>query len=268
MTILYAAALVYVILAFALFLFQSRLIYFPERRIVGTPHDMGLPFDVVSFKTQDGLTLSGWFVPGGERSAVMLCCHGNAGNISDRLLFVEFLHRLHVSVFLFDYRGYGDSEGMPEERGTYLDAAAAWQYLVEERKVVPGRIVVHGQSLGGPIAAWLAREKNPAALILESTFTSLPDLASQIYPFFPVRLLARYKYCTEKYLQGLRCPVLIIHSREDETVPYEHGTRLYQVAHEPKRFLELRGDHNGCFLTSGDSYAKALDEYIQQYTEK
>lgn len=268
MSVLIAAALVYVVLAFGLYLFQARLIYFPERRIEATPHDIGLPFDAASFRARDGIALSGWFIPDDHPIAVMLCCNGNAGNISHRLQLVEFLHRLHISVFLFDYRGYGESEGTPGEKGTYLDAAAAWDYLTDKYKVDPRRIVIHGQSLGGPIASWLAREKDPAALVVESTFTSLPDLAAGMYPFFPVRMLTRFQYSTGKYLQELHCPVLIVHSPDDEIIPFRHGKDLYAMAKEPKEFLEIRGDHNGGFLVSGENYSKTLVDFMQKFVER
>ncbi|MFC1991587.1 alpha/beta hydrolase [Chloroflexota bacterium] len=256
---------VYVAFAGYLFLFQSSYVYYPERTITSDPGDIGLPFENVSFKTADGLALSGWFIPYEGARGVILFCHGNAGNICHRLDSIQVFHRLGLSVFIFDYRGYGQSEGKPSESGTYRDVEAAWQYLVEEQKLHPGKIIIFGRSLGGAIAAWQARNHKPGALILESAFISVPDLATKIYPYLPVKLLSRFKYDTEGYIEGINCPVLIVHSPDDEMMPYKHGQRLFEVANNPKEFLEITGSHNEGFIISGKHYEEGLDAFISQY---
>jgi len=210
---------VYVAFAGFLFIFQSSYVYYPERILSTEPGNIGLSFENVSFETTDGLKLSGWFIPCEGARGVILFCHGNAGNISHRLDSIQIFHQLGLSVFIFDYRGYGQSEGKPSESGTYRDVESAWQYLVEEQQVNPDKIIVFGRSLGGAVAAWQARSHTPGALILESTFTSIPDLAARLYPYLPVKLLSRFQYDTEGYLKGVNSPVLIVHSPDDEMMP-------------------------------------------------
>jgi len=208
----------YILFIGFLFVFQSRYIYFPERILLANPGSVGLDFENVSFETEDGVRLSGWFILKENARGVVLFCHGNAGNISHRLESIQIFHRLRLSVFIFDYRGYGQSEGRPTEQGTYADAKAAWRYLVEERRINPNEIIVFGRSLGGAVASQLAQSHAPGALIVESAFTSLPDIAATIYPYLPVRLLLRFKYNTVEYITKVGRPVLVVHSRDDEII--------------------------------------------------
>ena len=254
-----------IILIGFLFIFQSHYIYYPERVLSADPGRIGLYFESVSFETKDRVKLSGWFVPSESTRGVILFCHGNAGNISHRLESIQIFHRLGLDVFIFDYRGYGQSEGKPTEQGTYKDAEAAWQYLLEERQVAPNEIIVFGRSLGGAVASWLAQSRTPGALILESTFTSLPDIAATVYPYLPVRQLLRFEYNTAEYLGRLNCPVLIVHSRDDEVMSFSQGWRLFEMAKEPKKFLEITGTHNDGFLTSGKRYEEGLNAFISEY---
>jgi len=244
---------------------QSRLIYFPEKTLTATPESVGLSFDAVSFRADDGVSLSGWFVPAEPCKGVVLFCHGNAGNISHRLESIQVFHKLNLSTFIFDYRGYGSSEGRPSERGTYLDALAAWDYLEHRNACPSGGIVVFGRSLGASVAAWLARERSPSALIVESAFTSITDLGADLYPHLPVRLLSRYRYETIRYLREVQCPVLVVHSRSDEIIPFEHGRRLFEAANAPKAFLEISGSHNDGFLVSGDTYVEGIRNFLASH---
>jgi alpha-beta hydrolase superfamily lysophospholipase len=250
-----------------LFLFQSNYVYHPDRLISANPGNIGLHFENVSFETSDGVRLSGWFIPKENASGVILFCHGNAGNISHRLETIQILHELGLATFIFDYRGFGQSEGKPSEHGTYSDAEAAWQYLVRERKVHPNQIIIMGRSLGGAIAAWLAWNHTPGALILESTLTSVTDVAAKLYPYLPIKLLLRFKYNTVEYLSRVKCPVLIVHSRDDEMMPFAHGQRLFETAEEPKQFLEITGAHNDGFITSGRRYQEGLNIFISENLE-
>ena len=263
--VLISVAVVYVGLAALLYLFQSRLIYFPMREIAATPKAVGLAYEGVRFTAEDGTVLDGWFIPAGTPRATLLFFHGNAGNISHRLDSLVIFHRLGLSTFIFDYRGYGRSEGRPTEEGTYQDAMAAWRYLTEERGVSPEKIVLFGRSLGGSVAAWLAARHTPGALIVESTFTSVPDFASEMYPWLPARWLTRFRYDAVKHLSSITCPVLVVHSRDDEIIPVGHGRRLYEAAREPRQFLEIRGGHNGGFLQSGKEYIDGLERFLAAY---
>lgn len=256
---------IYVVFAAFLFIFQSHFIYYPERVLSADPGSIGLQFESVSFETRDGVKLSGWYIPAESARGVILFYHGNAGNISHRLDSIEIFHQLGLDVFIFDYRGYGQSQGKPTEQGTYKDAEAAWRYLIEERQVSPNEVIVFGRSLGASIAAWLAQSHTPRALILESTFTSLPDIAARLYPYLPVRLLLRFEYNTAEYLGRVNSPVLIVHSRDDEIMPFSHGRRLFEMANEPKEFLEITGTHNEGFIASGKLYEEGLNAFILEH---
>jgi fermentation-respiration switch protein FrsA (DUF1100 family) len=247
------------------YLLQSRFVYFPSRSLVADPSDLGLPFETINLETADRIQLSGWFVPHDKARGVILFCHGNAGNISYRLESIQVFHRLGLEVFIFDYRGYGQSQGRPTERGTYEDVRAAWMYLTQERNLLPDRIILFGRSIGGAIASNLACEHMPGAVILESTFTSMPDLAADIYRLPLVRHFTRFNYNTAEYIQEVDCPILIIHSRDDDIVPFSHGRRLFEIAPEPKRFLEITGTHNEGFITAGEYYESRIDDFLSEF---
>lgn len=256
---------VYAALLACVFLFQSHLVYVPMRALAESPASRAMPFEEATLTACDGTRLSAWFIPAPRPAGVVLFCHGNAGNTSHRLDVAAFFRAIGLSTLLFDYRGYGRSEGTPTEQGTYRDADAAWGYLVNDRKVPPRQIIAWGESLGGPIAAWLASERTPGILVLQSTFTSLPDLAARLYPWLPVRLLARFRYDTRAHLRGAKCPVLVLHSPTDEIVPYTHGLRLFEAAPEPKAFIELVGGHNDGFLLSAPRFTDTLEPFLARH---
>jgi pimeloyl-ACP methyl ester carboxylesterase len=258
------ALAVYVLLIILVAVFQSHFIFFPERRIMATPDLMQLPFEEVAFVTEDNVILFGWFIPREDSKGVVLFCHGNAGNISHRLDSLNIFYRLGLSTFIFDYRGYGRSRGKITEEGTYRDAEAAWNYLIRIKEYHPNEIIIFGRSLGGTIAARLARHHKPKGLIIESTFTSVPDIAARLYPYLPVRLLARYRYKAIDDIRDVRCPVLVVHSRNDEIIPFSHGQKLFEAASNQKEFLEISGSHNEGFLTSGKHYTIGLRSFIDK----
>jgi pimeloyl-ACP methyl ester carboxylesterase len=260
--ILVVLAGAYAVLATLLYFYQSSFIYYPERQWVATPEQFGLRYESVTFKTTDGVTLSGWYVPAETARGVILFFHGNAGNISHRMLSLQIFNRLRFDSFIFDYRGYGKSEGQPDEIGTYRDAEAAWYYLVRQRDVDPSTIVVFGRSLGAAIASYLAAEHTPRALIVESAFTSVPELAARFYPFMPVRWFARFHYATKDHLEKMVCPVLVVHSQEDDIVPFDHGQALFEAARPPKDFLRINGSHNDALLVTGRRYEQGLDRFL------
>ena len=251
----------YLVVAALVYVLQSHMMYAPRRHLTATPSDMGLAFERIEFETSDQISLIGWWVPAADASTTVLFCHGNAGNISGLMERIALFQDLGMSLFAFDYRGYGESGGHPTERGTYLDAEAAWSVLVHRLGILEREIVVYGLSLGGPIAARLAGLRTPAGLVLEGTFTSLPDLASELFPIFPARFLARYEYPTLDFVQKVDCPVLIVHSREDRLVRIAHATRLLESASEPKQFLEVEGAHGDVLSRSAVPYASALAKF-------
>ncbi len=267
-SILGIAAIAYGGLALLLFLFQPSLVYYPEigREIAATPQQAGLPYEDVRLVTADGTALHGWFVPAGNPArGTVLFLHGNAGNISHRLDSLQMFHRLGYNTLIIDYRGYGKSAGKPDEQGTYRDAAAAWDYLTQTRNISPARIVLFGESLGGAIAAWLASRQAPAALVIASGFTSVPDLAADLYPLLPVRWLSRFSYDTRAFLQASSVPVFIAHSPGDDIIPFRHGRALYEAALGPKRFLELAGGHNTGFIFMRETWVQALGEFMNTH---
>lgn len=270
-SILIGGLAVYIGLAAYLYLFQAGYVYFPElpsRRVETTPASMGLPFETLKIATEDGETLEGWFVPAREARATLLYFHGNGGNISHRVELIEMFHRLGLNVLIVDYRGYGDSTGKPSETGTARDAEAAWRHLAETRRVPAGEIVLYGESLGGAVAARLAQDHTPRALVLYAAFTSIPDMARHYYPYLPTALLARYRYDTRAALAALRCPLLILHSREDEIVPYRHGEELLAAAPEPKKLVDLHGSHNDAPFVSREKFVQAVEEFLRTTEEK
>jgi fermentation-respiration switch protein FrsA (DUF1100 family) len=262
--LVYLAAAVYGGLCLSLFFFQSRLVYFPARSLIATPDRIGLAYEDVWLTAADGVRIHGWFVPHAEARGTLLFFHGNAGNIGDRLDSLSIFHHLGLNSLIIDYHGFGNSEGAPGEAETYLDAEAAWGFLLEERGIPAAKIVIFGRSLGGGVAAWLAARVKPAGLIIESTFTSVTDLGAQLYPLFPVRWLARIRYDNKTALASIACPLLVVHSRDDEIMPPAHGRALYDAAPEPKSFLELRGTHNDGFLVSGDAYVNGLSGFFDR----
>ncbi len=263
---------VYLTLGLLLFIFQAHFLYYPNipsRSVLATPERRGLEYEPVEIITDDGIRLDGWFVPTSkERRGVLLFFHGNAGNISHRLDSLRIFHDLGLAVLIFDYRGYGRSDGKASEEGTYLDAEAAWHYLTEQRHIPADNIVLFGRSLGAAIAAHLASRRKPTALIMESSFTSVPDFAASYYWMFPVRWLARFQYDARAYLRSVQCPVLIVHSRDDEIIPFRYGRELFASANSPKEILELRGGHNEGFLLSGQDYIDGLDAFLSKYLVK
>ncbi len=243
---------------------QSRLVYFPEKQLSNTPGAIGLAYATVSIPVSDGETLHGWWMLVPDAKGTVLFFHGNAGNISHRINYLTMFKRLGYSTLLFDYRGYGQSSGTPSESGTYRDAQAAWQYLIETKGIAPERIVLFGESLGGAVASWLAAREKPGLLVLASTFTSVPELAAEIYPFLPVRWISRFEYNTLASLQLVSCPVFIAHSPDDDIIPFRHGQRLFQAAPQAKQFLPLEGSHNTGFIFMQPVWIKSLGAFIDK----
>jgi fermentation-respiration switch protein FrsA (DUF1100 family) len=263
--LLLLAAMAYGILVLVVFIMQPGLLYLADvggREITATPADINLAYEEVHLVTADNVQLHGWYVPHPESRATVLFFHGNAGNISHRLHSISIFHQLRFSVFILDYRGYGQSEGHPTEQGTRQDANAGWQYLTQQRKLPAQQLILFGRSLGAAVAAELATRHRPAALIVESAFTSVPDIAADVYPWLPARWISRYSYNTREYLQQVTCPVLVVHSEQDDIIPFKHGQALFQVVGGVKDMLLLRGGHNEGFWLSRETYMRGLERFI------
>ncbi len=260
--VLAVLALAYLAVCAAGFILQARLVYHPTRELAATPAAIGRPYEDVEIRTADRVRLHGWWLPARPERAVLLCCHGNAGNIADRLDLLRLLGGLGLSVLIFDYRGYGRSGGRVGESGTYRDAAAAWRHLTGPLGIPAERIVLFGRSLGSAVAIELAGRVRPAGLIVEAAFTSLPEVAARHHPWLPVRQLMRIRYDSRHRIRLVRCPKLFLHSPADEVVSYALGLRLYRAAPRPKRFLRLRGGHVDGLQRDDGRYAEGLAGFV------
>lgn len=242
---------------------QDRMIYFPSNVIEQDPGQAGLAYEEFEVEVEPGVKLSGWIVENDLEAPWVLHFHGNAGNISHRVDHLAFLSELGFNGVVFDYRGYGQSSGQPSEEGLVADGLAVVKYLQEKRAVDPRFLVYWGESLGGGVAAAVALKKPPRALVLQSTFTSVTDMAAETYPFLPVRWLARTKLPTVDRIPTFLFPKMIVHSQADFTIPYRHGQKLYQAALEPKKFFQTTGDHNTSVLEQGDEFKAAFQAFVQ-----
>ena len=242
--------------------FEWSSIYFPDKIVQSSPGLAGLEYEDVYFKTSDGVQINAWFVPSREARGTLLYCHGNAGNIGDRIDIIKMFSSLGLNVLIFDYRGYGKSAGIASEKGTYLDAEAAYEYLLSRNDVDKDKIIVYGKSLGGAVATELALKKNPRILISDSAFTSTTDMARMMYPFLPLEHILTIKYDTLSKIPRVESNKLIIHSYEDEIVPFKHGQAIYQKAQEPKEFFRMRGGHNEGIIAYESEYREYLDDYL------
>lgn len=256
----------YAVIVGVVYFAQDNLLFFPNmgREHAATPAALGLAYEDLALRTEDGETLHAWWLPATPARGTVLLFHGNAGNISHRLDYARMFRGLGYNTLLVDYRGYGKSTGKPSEEGTYRDAAAAWQWLTGTRGVPAREIVVFGESLGGGVACWLARHRPVAALVLASTFTSVPDMAAEVYPFLPVRLISRFSYDTRECLAHVKAPVLVVHSPRDDIIPYAHGRKLYEAAREPKEFLEIAGGHNDGFVFTRPEWVNSLGAFLER----
>lgn len=251
-----------VLLNGCMYLQQSSMIFFPYATLDQTPAEWGLVYEDVFLDTEDGVRLHGWYIPRHGSKQALLFFHGNAGNISHRGASVEIFHRLGLNVFIFDYRGYGKSEGKPDEKGLYKDARAAWRYLSKERGFGQEEIILFGRSLGGAVAAKVAAEIQPGGLILESTFSSAKDVANAVFPILSRLIFLRYDFDTAAHVRRVACPVLVLHSPDDEIIPFRLGEKVFQAANEPKSFVKMRGDHNSGILMSQPDYERALGAFV------
>jgi fermentation-respiration switch protein FrsA (DUF1100 family) len=251
-----------------LWLFESHLIYFPgrQRSLIAPPARLELPVERVEIPTEDGVKLVAWALPAGADSNGfwLLICHGNAGNLSefDRPVHYAGLRGLGLSLLAFDYRGYGESGGAPSEVGLYRDADAAYRYLRESRGVPADRIVLFGHSLGSAVAIDLASRVPAAGLIVEGALTSAIDRGQELYPYIPVRRLARSRFGSLDKIGGITIPKLFLHAAGDEVIPLAHGRRLFQAAREPKTFVELKGGHGDAFDVDSGRYFGSIAEFL------
>jgi fermentation-respiration switch protein FrsA (DUF1100 family) len=254
--------LIYGSLVLGMLVMENSLIYFPSVYPDGIWEPPGLEFEDASFQSADGTKLHGWYVPHDQPRAVVLFAHGNAGNLSHRYELLEDLNELGVSTMIFDYRGYGKSEGVPSEAGILADARAARAWLAKRAGVNEGDIVLMGESLGGGVMVDLAAHDGARALVLENTFTSLPDVAAFHYPWLPVRTLMRTRLDSAAKIGKFHGPLLQAHGDSDTIIPYPIGQKLHAAANEPKTFVSIAGgDHNDARTPE---FFAALDRFLSE----
>ena len=244
--------------------FEHSQVYHPDRVLVATGAELNRVFEDIWLETADGVELNGWFYPANENSPradwVALVCHGNAGNISHRLELCSALLETGINTLLFDYRGYGKSKGRPSELGTYLDAEAAYDWLVR-RGFAGTKIVAFGESLGGGVATELTLRRAVGGLVLESSFSCTAELGAELFPWLPVRWLNTIKYDTCSKLPRLNVPVLVLHSRADRLIGFHHAEKNFSLAKEPKMFCELSGEHSEP-LTDRAKFLEAMGNFL------
>jgi len=251
--------------------FEHSQVYAPSREMEARPSDLGRPFEELFLTAGDGVRLHAWFFPAKPVSdrahLALLLCHGNGGNISHRLGFYRAWLELGVNVFTFDYRGYGRSEGAPDEEGTYRDGQAAAQWL-RGRGFAAENIILLGKSLGGGVASELALREPVGGLILQSTFTSIGDIGADLFPWLPVRWLHHIRYDTLGRLPRIRVPVLIAHSRDDDLIRFSHAEKNFAAANEPKSFLEIAGNHVSVLEAGREAYLAGLNRFLATHFDR
>ena len=242
---------------------EKQSIFFPDKELVIQPHRFLPSGQDIYFTTKDGIVLNGWFLKNKKARATVLFFHGNAGNVSHRLEKLLMFYNMGLNVFIIDYRGYGQSEGVPSEKGLYRDAQAAYDYLMTREDVQDGRIIGYGESLGGAVVVDLAQNRELAVLVVDSAFPRVVDMANLIYPHIPGFLLSTKMDSLNK-IKTINIPKLFIHSFDDEIVPISLGKKLFDAAQEPKVFLEIQGSHNDGYRESKGAYDNGIKNFLRE----
>jgi len=244
-----------------LYLKQPGMVFYPLKEMEATPKDWGLSYEAVNLKLNNNTKLSGWYVPHPQAEKTILFFHGNGGNISHRGDSIYIFHKLKFNVLIIDYAGYGESEGTASEESSYQSASVAWQYLTNDKKIKADNIIIFGRSLGGAVAVDLASKVKAGGLILESTFSSARDMADIVFSTWSKFIYLRYDFDSLSKIKKVSAPVLLIHSPEDEVIPFQLGQHLFENITSKKTFLEIRGRHNEGFMQSISSYIPAIKAF-------
>jgi uncharacterized protein len=260
-TVIWLAGLVIIFVVGVRYM-ERKSLFFPMKQMSSSPADVGLAYEEVYLNTQDNKKIHGWFIPVEKKGDTILFSCGNAGNISHRLDKISIMNEMGFNVFIFGYRGYGKSEGSPSEQGLYRDIEAAYEHLVRGRAISPEEIILYGESIGGGVAIELATRTPVKALITEEAFTSVKDMASLAFPLIP-HFVFSSKFDNLEKVGRIECPKLIIHSIDDEIVPFSQGQSLFEAAREPKEFLGIRGGHNTAFRDSMRDYKEGIISFVE-----
>jgi uncharacterized protein len=250
---------------------EQHLVYAPRWSLTRTPRDAGMPFDNIALVSEDGVNIQGWFVPAespppatNSSTATLLLLHGRSGNISDCLEKIHIFHDMGLDVFTIDYHGYGTSAGAPSERALVGDALAAYFYLTDTRHVKPERLYLYGQDLGAAVAIDLATKAPAAGLITEGAVASLIGKVKNDWPLIPWQYLLANQFDSLAKIGDVNIPVLMIHSTNDDLVPFGDSRRLYLLAHDPKELVELHGTHQDAFVSSYDTYYDKIVHFVSE----
>ncbi len=258
-----ALVLVAALLWIGLRFFEKAMVFAPSRNMWTHPGTVGLNYEALSLKASDGVVLRAWWIPGPSAdSPVMLCLHGNGGNLASRTDKMRIFHDAGASQLWLDYRGYGESGGSADEPGLYRDALAAWAWLNAVKSVPAARLVLYGESLGNGPAIELATRVPAAGLIADCAFTSIPDMGKVVLPWFPTRL-AKIRFDNLSRLPRVTIPTLFLHSPTDDIIPYEMARRNFAASGAAKKsFIDLKGSHNEGFLDTGPAYGAAIKNFL------
>jgi fermentation-respiration switch protein FrsA (DUF1100 family) len=242
--------------------FENSMVFHPDLVMTAHPGSRGLKFERLWLTAEDGVRLRAWWIPAARAGApVMLCFHGNGGNISSRTDKMRIFHDAGAAQLWVDWRGYGESLGSPSEAGLYRDARAARAWLDAVEHVPPSRLVLYGESLGNGPAVELALRAPAAGLIVDSGFASIPEMAKVTLPWFPMSLAA-IRFDNLSKLPRITLPTMVLHSPQDDVIPYEQARRNFAAAAGPKRFVVLKGKHNDGFLDSQPGYGEAMKSFL------
>lgn len=259
------AAAFYIIVCIYIYFVQDKMVFYPTNDVAVTPEEVHLQYEEVFLKAGEKDSICAWFFPKQVNyltHKTIIFADGNAGNMSYRLESILFLNQIGANVLMFDYRGYWKSSGKPTEKATYEDALACYNWLIDVKGTKPENIIIFGRSLGGAVAIDLATKVKCGGLIVESSFTSAPDMAAHVFPFFPVRFLSKYKFDSINKIRNIKCPLLVTHSPEDDIIPFKMGQILFDEAREPKIFVPLSGGHNDREYLQDSTYQEAITKMI------
>ncbi len=244
---------------------EKQFIFFPDKEVVETPADAGLAFEDLFLLTPDGVRINAWFIPFSGSQKVLLWLHGNGGNLGHRVDQLRFLHReLKINILMIDFRGYGRSEGVVTEKGTYQDAVTSYDYLVSRVEIDPQGVIVYGQSLGAAVAVDLAVQRRAAGVILEAPFVSIREMAKVVFPWLPIGRLLSTRYDLHSKIGRIETPLLLLHGDQDEVVPYAQGRKVFEAAKSPKQFYTVQGaGHNDLYRIGGGGYTETISRFIE-----